>query len=63
MGNNVIGGTNSNIRKVVGSTKVVRIDPEDNECKEVASMNEARHNAFGTAMHEWQNLYSRWNAN
>ena len=46
----VIGGTKSNIRKVVGSTKVLRIDPEDNECKEVASMNEARHNAFGTAM-------------
>ena len=46
----VIGGTKSNIHKVVGSTKVLRIDPEDNECKEVASMNEARHNAFGTAM-------------
>ena len=46
----VIGGTKSNIHKVVGSAKVLKIDPEDNECKEVASMNEARHNAFGTAM-------------
>ena len=46
----VIGGTKSNIHKVVGSAKVLKIDPEDNECKEVASMNEARHDAFGTAM-------------
>ena len=46
----VIGGTKSNTRQVVGSTKVLRIDPEDGNCEEVASMNEARHDAFGTAM-------------
>ena len=46
----VIGGTESNTHQVVGSTKVLRIDPEDGNCEEVASMNEARHDAFGTAM-------------
>ncbi|CAH3197894.1 unnamed protein product [Porites evermanni] len=34
----------------LGSTKVVRIDPEDGNHEEVASMNEARHDAFGAAM-------------
>ena len=34
----------------LGSTKVVRIDPEDGNREEVASMNVARHDAFGTAM-------------
>ena len=46
----VIGGTKSNTHQVVGSTKVLRIDPEDGNCEEVASMNKARHDAFGTAM-------------
>ena len=34
----------------LGSTKVVRIDPEDGNREEVASMNVARHDAFGAAM-------------
>ena len=46
----MIGGTKSNTYQVVGSTNVLRIDPEDGNCEEVASMNEARHDAFGTAM-------------
>ena len=46
----VIGGTESDVWLAVGSTKVVRIDPEDGNCEEVASMNEARHDAFGAAM-------------
>ena len=52
----VIGGCESegwptlSLGSTQGSTKVVRIDPEDGNCEEVASMNEARHDAFGAAM-------------
>ena len=47
----VIGGSESDVWVTPpGSTKVVRIDPEDGNCEEVASMNEARHDAFGAAM-------------
>ena len=48
----VIGGSKRDVRPkpALGSTKVVRIDPEDGNCEEVASMNEARHDAFGAAM-------------
>ena len=52
----VIGGCESEgwptlpLGSTQGSTKVVRIDPEDGNCEEVASMNEARHDAFGAAM-------------
>ena len=46
----IIGGTKSRVQKALGSTKVLRIDPEAGNCEEVASMNEARHDAFGAAM-------------
>ena len=48
----VIGGRESDNWPAlpIGSTKVVRIDPEDGNCEEVAAMNEARHDAFGAAM-------------
>ena len=48
----VIGGSKSDDWPAlpIGSTKVVRIDPEDGNCEEVAFMNEARHDAFGAAM-------------
>ena len=48
----VIGGSKSDDWPALplGSTKVVRIDPEDGNREEVASMNVARHNAFGAAM-------------
>ena len=46
----IIGGTTSRVQKAFGSTKVLRIDPEAGNCEEVASMNEARHDAFGAAM-------------
>ena len=46
----IIGGTKSRVQKALGSTKVLRIDPEAGNCEEVASLNEARHDAFGAAM-------------
>ena len=46
----IIGGTKSRFQKALGSTKVLRIDPEAGNCEEVASLNEARHDAFGAAM-------------
>ena len=46
----LIGGTKSRVQKALGSTKVLRIDPEAGNCEEVASLNEARHDAFGAAM-------------
>ena len=46
----VIGGSKCHVLDAPGSTKVVRIDPEDGNCEEVAPMNEARHDAFGAAM-------------
>ena len=46
----IIGGTKGRVQKALGSTKVLRIDPEAGNCEEVASMNEARHDAFGAAM-------------
>ena len=46
----IIGGTKSRVQKALGSTEVLRIDPEAGNCEEVASLNEARHDAFGAAM-------------
>ena len=48
----VIGGSKNDDWPALplGSTKVVRIDPEDGNREEVASMNVARHDAFGAAM-------------
>ena len=46
----IIGGTEQGIAEVTGTSKVVRF--EGDNWQEVASLNEARHNAFGAALND-----------
>ena len=48
----IIGGTNSSDCIPAGNTKVERFNPSNESVEEVATLNEARHNAFGAAMND-----------